>query len=59
MTFPSDIKGCMKDFNVDIKKVEPKAVQAEISTAKNELISPDSSLAVNAVVFRLALKKLF
>lgn len=38
----SVIKGCMKDFNVDIKKVEPKAVQAEISTAKNELISPDS-----------------
>ncbi|TCZ70227.1 DNA helicase PcrA [Paenibacillus albiflavus] len=34
----SVIKACMKEFNIDVKKIEPKAVQAEISTAKNELI---------------------
>ncbi|UHA71667.1 DNA helicase PcrA [Paenibacillus sp. 481] len=36
----SVIRGCMKDLNLDTKKFEPKAVQASISTAKNELISP-------------------
>ncbi|MBU5444354.1 DNA helicase PcrA [Paenibacillus sp. MSJ-34] len=36
----SVIKGCMKDLNIDTKKFEPKAVQAMISGAKNELISP-------------------
>ncbi|CAH0121707.1 ATP-dependent DNA helicase PcrA [Paenibacillus sp. CECT 9249] len=36
----SVIKGCMKDLNIDTKKFEPKAVQAMISSAKNELISP-------------------
>lgn len=37
----SVIKACMKEFNMDTKKIEPKAVQAEISTAKNELIGPE------------------
>ncbi|WP_202915309.1 DNA helicase PcrA [Paenibacillus paridis] len=37
----SVIRGCMKDMNIDTKKVEPKAVQAAISGAKNELISPE------------------
>lgn len=36
----SVIRGCMKDLNIDSKKFEPKAVQAAISTAKNELVSP-------------------
>lgn len=36
----SVIRGCMKDLNIDTKKFEPKAVQAVISTAKNELITP-------------------
>ena len=36
----SVIRGCMKDLNIDIKKFEPKAVQAIISAAKNELITP-------------------
>ncbi|WP_442602689.1 DNA helicase PcrA [Paenibacillus sp. KN14-4R] len=37
----STIRGIMKEQNIDVKKFEPKAVQAEISTAKNELITPD------------------
>ena len=37
----SVIRNCMKDENIDIKKVEPKAVQAAISTAKNELVTPE------------------
>ncbi|WP_339205307.1 DNA helicase PcrA [Paenibacillus sp. FSL K6-3182] len=37
----SVIRGCMKDMNIDTKKVEPKAVQAAISGAKNELITPE------------------
>lgn len=36
----SVIRGCMKDLNIDVKKFEPKAVQATISSAKNELITP-------------------
>jgi len=34
------IKQIMKDFNIDIKKIEPKAVLASISNAKNELKTP-------------------
>lgn len=37
----SVIKSCMKDLNIDTKKFEPKAVQAAISNAKNELLSPE------------------
>lgn len=37
----SVIRGCMKDENIDTKKIEPKAVQAAISAAKNELITPE------------------
>ncbi|CAH1209202.1 ATP-dependent DNA helicase PcrA [Paenibacillus auburnensis] len=36
----SVIRNCMKDLNIDTKKFEPKAVQAVISTNKNELITP-------------------
>ncbi|WP_059041783.1 DNA helicase PcrA [Paenibacillus rubinfantis] len=36
----SVIRNCMKEQNLDTKKFEPKAVQAAISTAKNELITP-------------------
>lgn len=36
----SVIRNCMKDMNIDTKKFEPKAVQSMISTAKNELITP-------------------
>ncbi|URN96150.1 MAG: DNA helicase PcrA [Candidatus Pristimantibacillus lignocellulolyticus] len=38
----SVIRSCMKDENIDVKKVEPKSVQATISSAKNELISPEA-----------------
>ncbi|MDP4096523.1 DNA helicase PcrA [Paenibacillus sp. P96] len=37
----SVIRGCMKELNIDTKKFEPKAVQAMISTAKNELVTPE------------------
>ncbi|GLX70923.1 DNA helicase PcrA [Paenibacillus glycanilyticus] len=37
----SVIRNCMKELNIDVKKIEPKAVQAEISGAKNELITPE------------------
>ncbi|XEC95430.1 DNA helicase PcrA [Paenibacillus tarimensis] len=37
----SVIRNCMKDLNVDTKKFDPKAVQAEIGGAKNELITPE------------------
>ncbi|MDF2667816.1 MAG: ATP-dependent helicase PcrA [Paenibacillus sp.] len=37
----SVIKNCMKELNLDTKKIEPKAVQAELGNAKNELITPD------------------
>ncbi len=36
----SVIRNVMKDNNIDTKKFEPKAVQAAISSAKNELLSP-------------------
>lgn len=37
----SVIRGVMKDQNIDTKKFEPKGIQAVISSAKNELISPE------------------
>ncbi|TMV47235.1 DNA helicase PcrA [Paenibacillus mesophilus] len=37
----SVIKACMKELNIDAKKFEPKAIQAEMGSAKNELITPD------------------
>ncbi|WP_174807122.1 DNA helicase PcrA, partial [Paenibacillus ehimensis] len=37
----SVIKNCMKELNIDSKKFEPKAVQAAISNAKNELLTPE------------------
>ncbi|BBH23959.1 DNA helicase [Paenibacillus baekrokdamisoli] len=37
----SVIRNCMKDQNIDVKKFEPKSVQAAIGAAKNELISPE------------------
>lgn len=36
----SVIRNCMKDLNLDTKKFEPRAVQAAMSAAKNELIGP-------------------
>lgn len=37
----SVIRGCMKDLNVDTKKFEPRMIQAKISSAKNELLTPE------------------
>lgn len=36
----SVIRACMKYLNIDPKKFEPKAVQAAMSAAKNELVTP-------------------
>ncbi|WP_309121767.1 DNA helicase PcrA [Paenibacillus sp.] len=36
----SVIRNVMKDLNIDTKKFEPRAVQAAIGNAKNELIDP-------------------
>ena len=37
----SVIRNVMKEQNIDTKKFEPKAVQASISSAKNELLTPE------------------
>ncbi|MFD0673570.1 DNA helicase PcrA [Cohnella sp. GCM10027633] len=37
----SVVRNIMKDNNIDVKKIEPKTVQAAISAAKNELVAPD------------------
>ncbi|WJH36346.1 DNA helicase PcrA [Paenibacillus sp. CC-CFT747] len=37
----SVIRSCLKELNVDPKKFDPKAVQAAISGAKNELVTPE------------------
>ena len=39
------IKKCMKDLQVDDKLFTDKAIQAEISNAKNEMLEPDSYLS--------------
>ena len=38
----SVIRNIMKEQNIDSKKFEPRAVQAKISGAKNELLTPES-----------------
>ncbi|WP_213586352.1 DNA helicase PcrA [Paenibacillus sp. J2TS4] len=37
----SVIRSCVKELNIDPKKFDPKAIQASISSAKNELITPE------------------
>ncbi|MEX2104772.1 MAG: UvrD-helicase domain-containing protein, partial [Bacilli bacterium] len=37
----SVIKGLMKNFNIDPKKFDPRSIQGSISSAKNELITPE------------------
>ncbi len=37
----SVIKGLMKNFNIDPKKFDPRAIQGSISSAKNELITSE------------------
>ncbi|MBB3114209.1 DNA helicase-2/ATP-dependent DNA helicase PcrA [Paenibacillus phyllosphaerae] len=37
----SVIRNIMKEMNIDTKKFEPKAVQAKMSAAKNELLTPE------------------
>jgi len=62
----SVIKACCKELNIDTKKFEPKAFQAEISTAKNELITPqqfenkigDYFQGLTAKIYALYQKKL-
>lgn len=62
----SVVKACMKELNIDTKKFEPKAVQAEISSAKNELVTPESYESkigdyfqgIAAKVYRLYQRKL-
>ncbi len=38
----SAVKNSMKDLNIDTKKFEPRAILSAISSAKNELVSPES-----------------
>ncbi|UJF33147.1 DNA helicase PcrA [Paenibacillus hexagrammi] len=62
----SVIKTCCKELNIDTKKFEPKAFQAAISAAKNELVTPqefetkigDYFQTLTAKVFTLYQKKL-
>src|SRR5690606_24922019 len=35
------IKSCLKELNIDAKRFDPKAVQAAIGGAKNELVTPE------------------
>jgi len=35
------IKSCLKELNLDPKRFDPKAIQAVISGAKNELVTPE------------------
>jgi len=62
----SVIRACMKDLNYDTKKFEPRMIQAKISGAKNELLSPERYLdrkgdyvdRIAAEVYRLYQKRL-
>ncbi len=62
----SVIRSCMKDENLDTKKFEPKAIQAAISNAKNELLTPemleqragDFPQQIAARIYKLYQKKL-
>lgn len=35
------IKACLKELNIDAKRFDPRALQAAISGAKNELVTPE------------------
>ena len=46
------IKDCLKELNLNEQMYPPKAIQVEISNAKNELIYPDQFEKENAFDFR-------
>ena len=62
----SVIKACMKELNIDPKKFDPRSIQAEISSAKNELVTPeryerkigDYFQGITAKIYALYQKKL-
>ena len=47
------ITSCMKDLNIDVKSMTPKAVQSHISRAKDRMISPADFYAEAGNDFRL------
>ncbi|WEK56403.1 MAG: DNA helicase PcrA [Candidatus Cohnella colombiensis] len=55
----SVIKNVMKENNIDIKKIEPKAVQATISGAKNELVTPDQYESTQGDYFQKIVAKVY
>lgn len=62
----SVVKACQRELNIDSKKFDPKSIQAAISSAKNELITPevyesrigDYFTGLVAKVYKLYQKKL-
>ncbi|KIL36729.1 ATP-dependent DNA helicase PcrA [Cohnella kolymensis] len=55
----SVIRNVMKDQNIDTKKFEPKAVQAAISGAKNELLTPDKYEQLQGDYFQSLVAKIY
>ncbi|MBB6732172.1 DNA helicase PcrA [Cohnella zeiphila] len=55
----SVIRNIMKEQNIDTKKFEPKAVQATISSAKNELVTPEQYESRTGDYFQSIVAKVF
>ncbi|MBN2980559.1 MULTISPECIES: DNA helicase PcrA [Cohnella] len=55
----SVIRTIMKEQNIDTKKFEPKAVQAVISAAKNELLTPEQYEAKIGDYFQTIVSKVY
>jgi DNA helicase-2/ATP-dependent DNA helicase PcrA len=55
----SVIRNVMKDLNIDTKKFDPKAIQAAISGAKNELVTPEKYDQMQGDYFQSIVAKVY
>lgn len=53
------IKGILKDFGIDAKKTNPRAVSATISSAKSELVSPNEYKNIAQGYFQKTVAKIY
>jgi len=55
----SVVRNVMKDLNLDVKKFDPKGIQAAISGAKNELLTPEKYEAKAGDYYQTTVAKVY
>ncbi|MFZ7942632.1 MULTISPECIES: DNA helicase PcrA [Bacillaceae] len=55
----SVVKGILKDKNIDPKKFDPRAILGSISSAKNELITPEEYVKISGGYFEQTVSEVY